>query len=348
MTPAGDEEIVVAVEPQFDGALQPAGSHRRHARKDRRLRLLAAEAAAHAPALDVHLIGMQVQGMRDQMLHFARVLGRAMDMHRTALFRNRVADLAFQIELLLTAHIELRLESMRRFGDGRLRTAFIGAAHQMHRGEHVQALRVGILRRQHRRGGRNAQHIPGFGSRTAGRIARFGNHCEHRLAEVADIAPRRTVVVLLDGAQDRVVVNDRTAVVAARNIDRRQHRDHARHGADHIEPHGRQAAAGDGRQAQRAVQGAGQLRNVVDVGRFAGDVQHCRFMRPTDADPGPLRLCPGLGMRVDAGGRVGQVVGEGFGRFEQAGVDGLVHVNVLRCRRQRPRQAQAWMRRGAA
>ena len=48
---AGGAHVVVAVEPQLDGAAGPARDQRRDAREQRHLRFLAAEAAAHAPAL---------------------------------------------------------------------------------------------------------------------------------------------------------------------------------------------------------------------------------------------------------------------------------------------------------
>ena len=189
VAPASDQEVVIAVEPQLDRALQPAGRHRRDAGEDRRLRFLAAKRTAHAPAFHLHFIGMQVQRMRDQVLHLARMLGRAVDMHRTAFFGDRVADLAFQIELLLATDIELRAEAMRCRGDGRLRTAWVGAAGQVDRRQHVQAFGVRVARRQHRWAGVDAQHVPGFGSGATRRITGLGDHREHRLAEVANLAP---------------------------------------------------------------------------------------------------------------------------------------------------------------
>ena len=45
-------------------------------------------------------------------------------------------------------------------------------------------------------------------------------------------------------------------------------------------------AVGDRREAERRVQRAGELGQVVDVGRAAGDVQVRRLVRPRDADAG--------------------------------------------------------------
>jgi hypothetical protein len=46
-------------------------------------------------------------GSGDQVLHLARVLGRAMHVHAASLLGDGIGDLAFQVELLLPAHIEL-------------------------------------------------------------------------------------------------------------------------------------------------------------------------------------------------------------------------------------------------
>ena len=77
---------------------------------------------------------------------------------------------------------------------------------------------------------------------------------------------------------------------------------------------------GDGRKTQRAMQRAGQFRNVVDVGCFACDMQMSRLVRTADADAGAVVLRLGFGAFVDAGGRVLHIVGEGFCRLEQRGV----------------------------
>jgi hypothetical protein len=103
---AGDEHVVVAVGAQLDRALQLARRSPRGG-PQRRLRFLAAEAAAHAPALDHDVVRMQAQRMRDHVLHLARVLGRALHQHAAVFLRDGVGDLAFQVELLLAADIQL-------------------------------------------------------------------------------------------------------------------------------------------------------------------------------------------------------------------------------------------------
>ena len=332
MAPAGDEEVVVAIEPQLDRALQLRRGDGRDAGEDRRLRLLAAEATAHAPALDLHLVGMQLQRVRDEVLHFARVLRRAVHVHAVAFLRDRIADLAFEVELLLAADLERAVEPARRLRDRRLRAAFVGRAHQVHRRQHILAFRVGLLRRDDRWCGLDGQHILGFRGGASCDVAGFGDDCENRLTEVADFAPRRSIVVLPEIAQDRVVVNDRAAIVRARDVGGRQHRDDARQRANPVERGGGEPAVRDRREAERAVQRAREFREVVDVGRLTGDVQVRRLVRAADAHAGAAAFGPGFGAFVDARGGVLQVVGEGFVRLQQRGGDRLVHRVPLRRR----------------
>jgi hypothetical protein len=171
----------------------------------------------------------------------------------------------------------------------------------------------------HRRLRLDGQRVLRPGGGAAGLLARLGDHGEHRLAQVADLA------AVVHGQQDGVVVNDRAAVVGARDVVGRDDLDHARHGADGVQRQRRDAAVGGRREAQRAVQRAGQLGNVVDVGGFAGHVQVRRFVRPADAHAHAALVGDGLGAHVDARGGVGQVVGKGLGGLQQAGVDGFVH-----------------------
>ena len=92
---AGDHEIVVAIQAQLDRAAQAAGGQAGHAGEQGRLRFLAAKAAAHAPALHLHLVAGPAQGVAEQLLHFAGVLGRAVDEQAAVFLGQGVADLAF-------------------------------------------------------------------------------------------------------------------------------------------------------------------------------------------------------------------------------------------------------------
>jgi hypothetical protein len=115
-----------------------------------------------------------------------------------------------------------------------------------------------------------------FGQRggAARRVARRRDHREHGLAEVAQFAV----------GEDRVVVHDRAAVVAAGDVGGGQHRDDARLCADAVERQPEQPAVRDRRQAQRRVQRADDLRQVVDIGRLAGHVQVRRLVRQRGTD----------------------------------------------------------------
>ncbi|KDB51037.1 hypothetical protein X805_33380 [Sphaerotilus natans subsp. natans DSM 6575] len=217
VAPAGDQEVVVAVRAQLDRALQPLRRQRRAGREQRRLRLLAAEAAAHAPALHLHLVRRQPQRVRDDVLHLGRVLGRAVHQQAVVLLRQRVGDLALQVELLLAAEAEAALQPVRRGGD-RGRGV---AALQAHRRHDVLLQPVRLQRVEHRRQRLDRRDLRRQRRRAPRLAARAGHDQEHRLA-----APVHRAL-----GQDRVVVHDRAAVVDAGNVGGRQHRDHAGHRA---------------------------------------------------------------------------------------------------------------------
>ena len=280
VAPAGDHEVVVAVEPQLDGPVQLPRRDRRDAREEGRLRLLAAEAAAHAPALDLDVMRLQAEALRDQVLHLARVLSRAVDKHAAVLARHGVGDLAFEIELLLAADIERVGDPVRRGVDRGARVA----AGEMHRWQHIASGRVRLHRREDWRERLDGQRRLRLRGCASSRIARFGDHREDRLAEVLDEAV----------GEDRVVVDHRAAIVRAGDVGGNQHRDDAGHRLDACTIDRDQLAVRDRREAERGVQRAGELGQVVDVGRAAGDVQVRRFVRARDADarrPACLVIC---------------------------------------------------------
>ena len=251
-----------------------------------------------------------------------------------ALLGDGVADLPFQVELLLPAHLEGFAQPPGRTVNGGTGTALIGTARQVHGRDDVLALGMRLLRRQHRRQAVDGQHFLGPGRHTPRQVPRFGDDGEHRLAQVAHFAV----------AQDGVVVQDGAAVVRPRNVGRRQHRHHAGQGTQAIQRHGGDAAMGHGRQAQRAVQRARQLGNVVNVGRLARHMQVRRLVGTADAHAGAPLLRQRLGLHVDARGGVLLVAGKGLRRMQQAGVDGLVHVRLLALRCGASRSIRWWPR----
>ena len=270
VAPAGDHEVVVAVEAQLHRSAEPARRNGGDAREQRRLRLLAAEAAAHAPALDLHVVRLQAQALGDQVLHLARVLRRAVDEHAAVLARDRVRDLAFEIELLLAADLQRVDEAMRRGGDGGARVA----ARQMHRRQDVALGGVRLDRREDRRERLDRQRRLRLRRRAPRQVARLGDHREHRLADIVDEPV----------GEDRIVVDDRAAIVGAGDVGGDQHCDDAGQRRDALAIERDEAPVGDRRQAQRGVQCAGELGQVVDVGRGAGDVKVRRLVRKRRAD----------------------------------------------------------------
>ena len=65
----------------------------------------------------------------------------------------------------------------------------------------------------------------------------------------------------------------RPAVVVARDVTGGEYRDHAGFALDRVDIDREQAPMRHRRQAQCAVQGAGEFGQVVDIGRAAGHVQ---------------------------------------------------------------------------
>jgi hypothetical protein len=106
VAPAGDQEVVVAVQAQLDRALQRA----------------AASAATQANSADCDSLPPKpppmrrhstctgapaAQRVRHQVLHLAGVLGGAVHQQAAVFLRHGVGDLAFQVELLLAAERKL-------------------------------------------------------------------------------------------------------------------------------------------------------------------------------------------------------------------------------------------------
>jgi len=284
MAAAGDQEVVVAVDAQLDRPLQPRRRHRRDAGEQRRLRLLAAEAAAHAPAFDLHRVRGPAQRLRNQVLHLARVLGRAPDLHAGVLGRQRIGDLPFEVELLLAADLEARREPVRRARDRRGRIA----AAQVHRRHDVLGRGMGLLRRQHRRQRVGAHQLARLRRRAPRRGAGLGDHRNDRLSEVAQRRADGSDRARLGrrAGEDRVVADERAAVVDARNVGRGDDVDHAGQRAQRVEVDGAQHAMRQRRQAERGVQRAGELGQVVGVGCGAGHVQVGGLVRQAGAGDG--------------------------------------------------------------
>ncbi|MGF6751452.1 hypothetical protein OKW36_007112 [Paraburkholderia sp. MM5482-R1] len=258
VTLAGHHHVVVAVRAQLDRAQQLPRGERGAAREQRRLRFLAAETATHAPAFDQYVMRCNAQRVRDEVLHFGRMLGRAVDVHAVVVLRHRVRDLPFQIELLLAAEPHLTGLAMR--GTRHLRASV--AARELHRRQHELVRGARLLRAQHRRQFL-VDHL-GAPCAEPRRLVRRRDHDQHRLADVLHDAV----------GEDRIVaMNDRADVVDAGDVVGGEDRDDAGRRAHLVERDRDDLRVRLRRQPQRRVQRAGQLGNVVGVGRAAAYVQ---------------------------------------------------------------------------
>ncbi len=182
---AGDHEVVVAVQPQLDRVLALARGQGRPYGQVAGLGFLAAEAAAHAPALHRDGVVLQSQRMRHPVLDLARMLGAGIDPPLVLLQRQGIGDLALQVEMLLAADFELPVQAVRR---ARQRRFGLAAAHG-HRRQHIALEGMRFARRQH---GRQRLDIELHLARgAAGLHDRVGDDHAHHLADDAPPCPRR-------------------------------------------------------------------------------------------------------------------------------------------------------------
>ena len=119
----GDRDVVVAVVAELHRTPGEPRCKRRRARRMRSLRLLPAEPAAHAPALDGDAVRRHAERARDLELDLGGMLRRAVDQHVAVFLREGVGNLALEIELLLAADAKAALEAVRRRGERRFPVA---------------------------------------------------------------------------------------------------------------------------------------------------------------------------------------------------------------------------------
>ncbi len=281
MALAGDHEVVVAVQPHLDRAFERV---RRDGRPDREvagLCLLAAEAAAHAPAFHLDAVVVQAQRVRHPVLGLAGVLGAGVNEPLVLLLRQGVGDLALQVEMLLAADLEPALQRVRRARQARCRVTPLhdhGWQHEALRGH-------GLVHGQHRRQGFDVQYHLARG--LSGLHHGVGHHQADDLADMLDRVQREDGLVVREGGQDRV----------AGNVARQHHAAHAGHGQGGAGIHPLEAAVRRRRQDGRGVQGAAHLRNIVDVRRSAGDLGGGTFMGVGSAAGGAVEGA-GVGRRA--------------------------------------------------
>ncbi len=166
-----------------------------------RLRLLAAEGAAHAQTLDRDLAAWDPEHLRGDGLGFAGMLRRGIDGYATRFVQPCDGALRLQIKMLLTADSQLAVKLMRAGVDGGLRVAAL----QPQRPDVKSAGFDGLLDAEHGR----QRPIFHAHSRSAepGSLQAFGQHPRDRLAEVHYL-----------GREQRLVMPRHARVVRARYI----------------------------------------------------------------------------------------------------------------------------------
>ena len=206
---AGDHHVVVAVGADLGRPAGLLGDQRGDAGEQVALGLLAAEAAAHAPALDRHGVVGHAQHDRDHVLDLARVLGRGVDRDLVVLARDRQRDLALEVEVVLAADRRSgpRAAAAPRRAPPRRRRARASA-------DRSRACRSAAPPR--RRAAAGSSSYSTTASRAARRASsrRLGGDREQRLADILDHRRREQRLVVAMGRAD---------VVDARHVGRGQH-----------------------------------------------------------------------------------------------------------------------------
>ena len=257
MALAGDHDVIVAVGAQLDRTPGMAREQRCSTGEQRRLRFLAAKAAAHAPALDRDARCGQAQRLGHLELHLARMLRRVVHAQRAVFDWNGVGDLAFKVKLFLAAETKLPLHAPRCGGQrGRGITA-----RKAHRGNDKRLRCQRIINCQQR--GQVFVDYAREARRAPRRLHRVRGDDKNRLAEILHLVAREDGVIVQDGAE----------IVLAGDIGREQHRDHAGCGAHRREIDGDNARMRALRQAEGGMQRTARLEDVIDIRRRAGDVQ---------------------------------------------------------------------------
>ena len=250
---AGDHEVFVPVQPQLDGAAQLVRGHGGPHGQVSGLGLFAAKATAQAAALHLDRMVVNAQRVRHPVLHFAGVLGAGVDPPLFLLQRQGVGDLAFQIKVLLPAHLERALQAVCRLREACGR---IAPAHK-HRRQHIALCLQCVLHRQHSGQGRDVELD---GAHGAARLHhRIGHHQADDLAHKLHALHRKHRLVVPECGQDLV----------AGHVGCQHHAPHTGQGQGGAGIHTVERAMGHGGEDGRGVERALHLGQVVDVVRSA-------------------------------------------------------------------------------
>ena len=287
MTFAGDAEIVVALQAQLDRAARFVRRQRGPHGQVPGLGFLAAKATPHAPAFHPHRVLLQPERVRHPVLHFAGMLGAAVDEPLVLLLRQRVGDLAFEVEVFLATGFERAVQAVRRLAQG---SGGVAAAHDDRR-QH-EALRGQRL--LHAQDGRQGLNVQAHGARGAARlVGAVRHHQPDDLPGVLHVVLREDWFVVGKGGQYRVAGN----VGGEHDVD---HPGKRQRGAGVDLP---QPAVGHAGKDGRGVQRAAHFRDVVNVTRRARGVGGGALVRQGRAQ-GASRAVAGLLAHGVSGSRV--------------------------------------------
>ena len=254
---AGQCEVVVAIEADLAWSPRHARGERRDRRPGAGLAFLAAEAAAHPARLHGDEGVRYSEDAGDDVLRLGRVLRRSVHRHLVPSPGKAKDAWPFEIEMLLAADRELAIQPMRGLVDRGRRVAAAERIVVLN----ARAADERIRDRDRRRSGLDVDlREP---RRPARLVARARDDGEQSLAVEHHL--------LFD--EQGLIGEDRRDVVLARNIRRSQNSDDARGAADRLQTQALQFAGGLVGHADRDMQRARGLADVVDVSRRALDMQ---------------------------------------------------------------------------
>jgi hypothetical protein len=268
VTLARHDHVDVAIEAQLHRAAGLQCQKRGGGGDQARLALLAAKSAAHATTLNGDAVRAHVQGMRNDVLYFRRVLGRAVDQHRPIFLRNRYGDLAFKVEVILAADDDGCLQTVRRAGQHRPGCA-----------AHEPATRNNITLRGQCRA--NVEDRGKLVVRDARPKCGLASHC---IGGRGDGEYGLTGVLHEPIGKDRVIMHGAAVVVLTRDIRWKRHGDDSGSRDHRCQVQLPDPAMSDAADAKGGVQGGRRQRDVVAVECLAGDVQMRAVVRVSLAD----------------------------------------------------------------
>ena len=248
--------VVVLTVDDARGATGAIDHQRRHQRRDRRLRLLAAEAASHPPHQADHLVLAAAQHLGHHGLDLARVLRRGVNEELARFAGPGQGRLTLQVELFLAAALEHAFE--HQVGGAECGGEI--AARDPALDAEIETTTVGLLDREHRR--LFVDDETDRGTRRARGGARLGGDDGDRLTDVAH--PVR--------GQERLVGEDRTEHVVARNVGMGVDADDALDGERRGGVDRAQSPVGARTRHEVDHQLTFESRQILDVVRGAGHV----------------------------------------------------------------------------